>query len=527
MAQGVGQDEALLSLGFAQQPQQRLGQGRRLGGVAAFEEALGDGLEGVGDPLGVARGDAPVRPQALEKVALPDLGGLVQNGHHRRGQGRLGRGLGQLLAVAGAGVGQNLAHQPPGPAADIALVVHQKLVEELQRLLLAGPGHIGAVLVQQPEIRPHRGRGALAPSLLQQPVKGLLGGDGVHQTDVALKGHSCQPGPGLGSGQKGRVLDVLGAESGVFQIDADAVVLQKGLEIPELAVDGLIPPLFLGRHVGQLGEDHVPALFQRVDAHDFPAVFPVAPDAEVGVDQKEGLHREVLKLQVPGGVVGGHVADLLQPGALQPGPGVVVVEVGGPLLVGAAAAEFAHVVAEAGGGHQRQIHRQARLPGQDGGVERHVVDADDVGGGVKGHGLPPDTQERHQVHLADQKLKLPVFRRHPAFGHGVLRHRQQVGQRVEGVVLAVQRPGEGGEVDLLGGFDQCRVEPGLGVGVELGAEVAVAPGEEALLRLRRQQRPAGRQDAAAEHIPRPGQHVGQQRYETFFHSRPLPVSPKA
>ena len=203
--ESVGQDEGVLPFLLQERPQQRPRHGGRLGGIAAFKEAPGDGLEGVGNPLGVAGGDPPVGVQALEKVALPDLGGFVQKRHHPRRQGRLGGVVGQLLAVAGAGVGENLPHELSGTAADVALMVHEELIEELQRLLLAGGGHIGAVLVQEPEIRADGGRGALPPRLFEKQVEGLLGGNGVHQAHVALEGHPLERLPRLPGGEQRRI----------------------------------------------------------------------------------------------------------------------------------------------------------------------------------------------------------------------------------------------------------------------------------------------------------------------------------
>ena len=76
--------------------------------------------------------------------------------------------------------------------------------------------------------------------------------------------------------------------------------------------------------------------------------------AEVGVDETQGLHRQRLQLQVPGGVVGGDVADVLQVAGQHPLVGVVVVQVGHPLP--GAAAELADVVGGGGAGDEGQIN---------------------------------------------------------------------------------------------------------------------------------------------------------------------------
>ena len=118
-------------------------------------------------------------------------------------------------------------------------------------------------------------------------------------------------------------------------------------------------------------------------------------------------------------------------------------------------------------------------------MERHIVHADDMGGRVEGHTLPADAKKRHEPLLLDEGLKAAILLRHPALGNGALGQGQKIGEGIKGRVLVLERPAEGGQVHLLHRIHQGGVED-LAVGVELGAEVAVAPGKIALRRRRGQ-----------------------------------------
>ena len=51
---------------------------------------------------------------------------------------------------------------------------------------------------------------------------------------------------------------------------------------------------------------------------------PQGPNAEIGVNQQKGLHGQILKFQVPGGVIGRHVGNVGKPPVRQVLPGEVV-----------------------------------------------------------------------------------------------------------------------------------------------------------------------------------------------------------
>ena len=513
--QGLHQHEGLLTFG-AQPLQQGLCHDAQLMMSAAAEEAFGDLLQGVGDPVGMIGGDLPVRMQALLDIAVPDLRRLVQHCHHGRGQRGLG-GVGrQLLAVPGAGIGENLTHDLAGPAADIAIGVHQQLIEERQDLLLVGPGHIGAVFVQQPQIGTQGRRRMLAPGLLQQLIEGAICGDGMHQLDVIGKGHPPQSAQSLIGGQQGRIPVGLGRQRHDLHLRRHALRQEIVLKVPQLAVDRPVAALLFLGHIRQLGENDIPALRQGVDLHDLLAVFaPMTPDTKIGIDQQQALHGKIFKFQIPGGMVGGHMADLLQTFAFQPAPGVVIVQIGDAAGISAAAAEFAHIMGKGGSGHQRQIHRQTGLFRQHTGVKRHIVDTDDMRGRIKGHTGPADSQKSHQVLPAHQLPEADILLRHTAGVYLFLRHRQQVGHGIKGRVFPFHDPFQRLHIGL-GGLRQHRIHRPGGIGVQAQGQPVVDPWQPAAVRLLRHMGAADLQHHLAFFVPGRGKNLlqtGQQGIE--------------
>lgn len=220
----------------------------------------------------------------------------------------------------------------------------------------------------------------------------------------------------------------------LLQVGGHPVGPEIMLKISELPVDRFVPALLGGGHIGQLGKDQVPGLVQGVDGHVLPAVFvPLTPDPEVGVDQQQGLHGQILALQVPGGVVGGDVTDALQAVLPEPLPGVVIVEVGDALGLRPPAAELAQVVAEGRCPHQGEVHRQPSLAGQDGGVQGHVVHPDGVGSRVKGHKFPAQGEQGQNMLFLGRLEEALVVCRRGAVVQALRRKGEQVHQGVEGV----------------------------------------------------------------------------------------------
>ena len=171
---------------------------------------------------------------------------------------------------------------------------------------------------------------------------------------------------------------------------------------------------------------------EGADLHFLPAVIRAfAADAEVGVDEQQGFDGQILKFQIPGGVVGRDMADVLHVVLAEPLPGIVIVQIGHPGGITAPAAEFADVVAQGCGADEGQVYREARLLCKQGRMHRHIVYTDGVGGGVKGLQLPSQTQQRHKMSLAHRQPEACVFGRHVAVFLLLCFRGQKVCQRVK------------------------------------------------------------------------------------------------
>ena len=122
---------------------------------------------------------------------------------------------------------------------------------------------------------------------------------------------------------------------------------------------------------------------------------------EVRIDQQQRLRRQILRLQIPHRVVGGHMTDVRQPVAAEPQIRVIVVQIRHPLP--RMAAELADVVSGGAAGYQRQIHRRAAAPQRPAAGQCDVMHPGDVLQRAVGRHLQPQPH-----HLIDVRpLPLP------------------------------------------------------------------------------------------------------------------------
>ena len=98
-------------------------------------------------------------------------------------------------------------------------------------------------------------------------------------------------------------------------------------------------------------------------------------------------------------MVRGNMGDRRQALTAEPLIRIVVVQVGDPARVRPVAAEFADVVAERGGAYHRDVDRESGSLGLAAHVQGQVVDADGMGGRVKGHDLSADPHQLHEIRL--------------------------------------------------------------------------------------------------------------------------------
>ena len=430
VAQRVRQHEPPRVVRRFQRSQQRSQQMRGLFFLAGGEHALADGLEGIGDAKRVLRRIFPVGIQAGLHIKLPKLHRLVQQRRHRGRHRALVRAVRALLAVFGAAVGQQLAHDLTGSAADVSVRVDQQLIQQRQQLFLVLLGEIGAVFAEKRQIGADAVQILFALGLFQQARERLLDADRPHEADGAGERPAAQRLKRLIRIHQRGVL-LLGWQQLVrVKLRRNAIGRQKPFKIAELGIDRLIPPLLFRRHVGQLREDHLIRGRQRVDADAFAAVFADAAHAEVRVDQQQRFNRQILEFEIPRRVIRRDVAKLLHAVFAEPLPGIIIMKVGDARGVLAPAAEFSDVVAEGGGADQRQIDRDSGAACQNGRVQRQIVDADGVRGGVEAPQLARDAQQRQNVALMHGAQEGGIFLFHAALPKRLRRKLQKIGQRV-------------------------------------------------------------------------------------------------
>ena len=439
--------------GFLLQPsQQGLQIQERVLRRAALEEGLRYDLQGIGDSGGVFGGDLVVRVQADVGIVVPQLHRFVEDGRRGRRHGPLGGGGGDLLAVARPAVGQDLAHDPSAAAAHVPLMVGQQLVEEGQRPPLVGSGHIGAELLEDLQIRPDAVQVLFAAGPIQQLPEAHVPGHIVHEADVVLQRELSQGVQTLPVGEQGGVRPRQGLGRFRRDLGAHAAVDEQPLEVLQLIVDRSISALLLRRHVIELGEDHVVALGEIVDAHDLPPVLPRPPHTKIRIDQDQGFQAQVFEFQIPGGVVGGDVGDPGQALLREPPVRIVIMQVGDPLGVLAPTAEFADVMGQRGGADQGDVHGHACHLSLADHVQRQGMDSDGMGGGIEGHGLPAQSHERHEAGGCDRPAEPLILVADKAIRQLRLGQRGDVAQGIVGAAagLRLQKEVQDGEIELHG-----------------------------------------------------------------------------
>ena len=345
-----------------------------------------------------------------------------------------------LLAVARTGIRQNFSHDAPGHPAHIAVRVHEKLIQKHERLALVGLRHVGAVFLQQTQVHADALEVLFALGLLEQLLERLVGRKRMHEADGAVQRQVPQRKKRLVRAHEGRILYLVRQKLILAQLRTDAAALQQVFKVRELMIDVFIPERLLRRHIGKLAEDHLIRLGERMDVHDLLfARLPRATHAEIGIDEQQRLDRQVFKLQIPRGMVCGDVADLLHIVPAEPLPGIIIVQIGDPAQIRAAAAEFADIVAERRRADERQVDREAGLFRKDRRMQRDIMHADGMRGRVKRRCLHPEAHHGQNVILAHGLPEQAVLRLHAAPGQSLLRQRKQIEIGIKAVCTAGKR----------------------------------------------------------------------------------------
>ncbi|MPM21233.1 hypothetical protein SDC9_67677 [bioreactor metagenome] len=284
----------------------------------------------------------------------------------------------------------------------------------------------------------------------------------MHQAEVVVHRRQPQGRGHLIRAHQGRV----GFGRGRRAVSLKAHVRAEGadiiLKIQKLCIDVAIALLLGVAHVVKLVQNHVKGFLNGIDAGNFlPALVPGLLHPEVGIHQCQRLRGQVLKLQIPHGMVGGDEADGFHPPLGKPLVGVVVVEVGHPLP--GLAAEFSDVVARSGGREQREVHGPARRVVGPHNAHGHMVDPGDVLQRAEGRHIPAKAHGLIYILAPKAHQKLAVFLRRAAMGKLFLRAEGKVKLGVEGerLPLRVQKDLQNveiaqGPVALLGGVLHVR-----------------------------------------------------------------------
>ena len=276
---------------------------------------------------------------------------------------------------------------------------------------------------------------------------------------------------------------VVGHEGGVLLRQGVGVAAGHGhvhtpadhvlLEVLQPGVHPCIALFLLAVHVVQLGKDHLKGLRQRGDAGDLPAILaPQLLDPEVSVDQQQRLGGQIVRLQIPHGVVGGDVADVGHPPAAEPQVCVIVMEIRHPLA--GAAAELADVVPRGGAGHQRHVHRRAAPVQGAGGGDGDMVDTGDMLQRAVGRDLQPQPHQLIDVLPLPLAQEFRIGRGAGAVGQLLLRKEIERPRRVVGQQLPLggeqhlqhrQQEHRAGGVRLRAGLFRVQKPPGVVVGI--------------------------------------------------------------
>ena len=184
-------------------------------------------------------------------------------------------------------------------------------------------------------------------------------------------------------------------------------------------------------HIVQLGKDHVIGIFQRIDLRD---LFSIRPPhlfhAEIRIDQDQRFHRNIIQLQIPGGMVRRDMADIFHMISVKPLGRVVIMKIGNPLV--GLAAEFSQVMTGGRSGSQGQIDGHSRLLQSPGHRHRHVMNAGDMLQRLKGRRFL--IEPHHFINILIPKFphKMGVLSRPLAGGIFLLRQKREILKRVKG-----------------------------------------------------------------------------------------------
>lgn len=389
---------------------------------AALQQRVHGELERIADPPPVLEHQLVIGVDDLVEIELP----LVEVGDLARVGLAVG---GALLDIALVEARDDLADQRRRLTADVALAVHQKLIQKCQRLHLLRNVQIEGVRLKNAQIRAQAAPVHLAARQLQQLREAPLPGQTVHQFDVVPHALQHQRLQRLLVRQQRDGLFRLRCPVGPAERDVHAAGNHELLKIAQAGVDPRIAQALGLVHTVELRENHVKRFGERGDVGDLLTVRAARLlHAEVRVDQQQRLHGQVIRLQIPHGMVRRDVTDVRDAPAAEPEVGVVIVQIRHALA--GAAAELADVVPRRRAGDERKVHRHAGLLQRASRRHRDVVDARDVLERAVGRRFQPEAHHLIDVLAPPQARHLAVARGAGAALQLALRQERDVPRRI-------------------------------------------------------------------------------------------------
>ena len=144
--------------------------------------------------------------------------------------------------------------------------------------------------------------------------------------------------------------------------------------------------------------------------HYFCTLFiSAALHAEVRINQKQRLYRQVFKLQIPSRVIGCNMANSRHMKTVIAQIGIVVMQVRDSLFLTFAAAVFSDIVPCCRAGNQRQIHRHPSLCKLSCCKHGDVMNPADMPKGVKRRNINTDTHKLINVFTFYQLVHVDIF----------------------------------------------------------------------------------------------------------------------
>ena len=203
-------------------------------------------FQGIADPAAMLGHQLVVGIDDLVQIQLP----LIQIGDAAWVGTAAG---GTLLGVAGVETADDLTQQRRRLSADVALPVHQQLIEKGQSLYLLGDVQVQGVGFKHAQIGAETAPVGFAAGQLQQPGKAALAGKAAHQLHIVPHALHGQGVEGLIIGHEGSLLLRTGRCVMPLQRYIHAPVDHELLKVPQPGIDPHIPAALGVVHAVQLG----------------------------------------------------------------------------------------------------------------------------------------------------------------------------------------------------------------------------------------------------------------------------------